>query len=1458
MARTLEAILKATTSGFDAAVDASAAKMAKLGTAAQAAGAKIDSGLAKGGKSAATLGSSVARGGATAAAGLEKATAATSKFGKSGSGIAKNADHLNRLSRTAGLAGAAIFAGLGVAVKATAEFDQAMSHVAATGADFSAKLGDLRGAAIQAGAATVFSAKEAANAEEELAKAGVSAQDVLSGGLTGALDLAAAGSLGVADAANIAATAMVQFGLKGANVPHIADLLAAGAGKAQGSVQDLGLALTYVGPVAHSMGVSIEQTTGVLAQFANAGLVGEKGGTALRGVLLSLTSPSRLASKTFQELGINLYDSQGRFVGVNGAAAALQKGLTGLTEAQRNVALGQIFGNAQITGATILYKGGAASVNEWTKKVNDSGFAARTAATKLNNLKGDVEQLSGSLQTAFISAGEGATGGLRGLVQGATGAVNAFNDLSPATRNAGTAIAAIAGAGLLTVAGIAKVAVGVSEARTAMGALRTDSPRLAGALGAVGKAAGVATAAIIALEIAGAAAKAFHGVLTPNVEEASRALSSLTKTGNALDLNKMFTITDKGSFGQAIVDTDSLGTAFQRLSHASFGDKVNQQIDTMLGTTETTLTQLTVKFSALDQSLIGLSSAGHADQAAAQFKKVADAAALQGFPVDKLIKLFPQYAQAVGSAATSAGTANLAGQALADAMGGKLTPALQKALVASGALPKTFDAGAAAVGNFATAMLALTQPMQLTSDQSKSLSQSLFAEGNAFQDSVSSHSAYAASLDSAGKALSGHSLSINKNTGYLADNTQKQRDAGDALNTIASSGKAYVQSLVAQGAGSKQAAAATQAVRDQFVKTADAAGLTARQANKLADSYGLVPKDVSTTFQTFGLALQAAQVKAYGDRILALPKEQQARILSIYNDKGSKAALAELNKLDHTKATPTVAPNTAKAIAAAKQTEALFVRLGRIVAHPNIKTESNAKRVADAASAALKAIRDKHPKVVTEKDLRNAQNAVGYLKAIRDKHPNVVTEKDLRNAQAAVSYLRGIRDAHPRITVSSNAASVAGSAQRAITSIRGKTVFVTVRTVNGPTKTTATGGLVTDAGVLYRSYGGPVWGAGTATSDSIDAKLSNGEYVQKTAAVDKYGVSFMQALNNLRVDPKALPAYRAGGPVGANHLATGGQPQSIFYGEHAYQVSLNTLLTIDKKIAALNDPLASVAGNFRQVNLATQGVAVAQRNLTAVQRRAGHTADQVTKSQDLLKAAQDRLVQSNDNLGVAQASLADAARSVSATLRQSADTTSTDPLDVLAKRKESAASLAAFNRQLLALRKAGLNDQDLADIVNRGALDGAEIAGAILKGGKGLIGALNTAEKNLQHAADSVGITTSVGVIRRAGGGWVDGPSGDDKIRALLTRREFVVNDKSATANAGLVQAINSSGGRNITADLVRGFQTFGGYDSSGGSTDSHNVHMPITVERMGSTDQQLLNQLQFRLRSSLVAAGIV
>lgn len=392
-------------------------------------------------------------------------------------------------------------------------------------------MGLLREAALEAGARTVFSATEAAGAIENLAKAGVSTADILGGGLDGALDLAAAGGLEVADAAEIAATALTQFNLEGSDMTHVADLLAAAAGKAQGDVTDMSFALKQSGLVAAQFGLSIEETTGTLAAFASAGLLGSDAGTSFRSMLLHLGNPTAKSATLMKELGIAAYDAQGNFVGMASLAEQLATKLGPLPQAQRDAALATIFGSDAIRAANILYNQGAEGITDWIEKVDDQGYAAETAAARLDNLKGDLEQLGGAFETMLIDMGEGADGPLRGLVQGATDAVNAFGKLPDAAQ---TALLVIAGGGgllALGIAGIGKLVVGISNTKNA---LEDIAPAGGRARSAMDKVVGVA-AGIGALVAAWELLQKTVDITAVGVGEAEESLAKL-RNGEITDM----------------------------------------------------------------------------------------------------------------------------------------------------------------------------------------------------------------------------------------------------------------------------------------------------------------------------------------------------------------------------------------------------------------------------------------------------------------------------------------------------------------------------------------------------------------------------------------------------------------------------------------------------------------------------------------------------------------------------------------------------------------------------------------------------------------------------------------------------------------------------------------------------------------------------------------------------------
>jgi TP901 family phage tail tape measure protein len=540
---------------------------------------------------------------------------------------------LDSLGSAAGKVGLVAAAGIGAAVVKAADFDQAMSNVSAATGETTANMERLREAALEAGASTAFSATEAADGIEQLAKAGVATGDILNGGLMGALDLAAAGQLEVGEAAEIASKAMTQFGLAGDQVPHIADLLASAAGNASGEVSDFGQALAQSGLVADQVGLTLEETTGGLAAFASAGLLGSDAGTSFKQTLAALTPNSKKAAKEMEALGLSAFDSQGNFIGLAEFAGKLQGSLGDLTDEQRQATLETIFGSDAVRAASVLYEQGADGIQKWIDTVDDQGAAARIAGERLENLKGDLEELGGALETALIGTGDSAQGPLRAVVQQLTDVVNAYNELPPAAKTGTAAIAgtvAVVGGGLWA---FSKAVQGIANTREALSDLGATSGRTGRALRGAGRAASTAGALFAGLAVVDAAQGGLKDY-TIGVEAMTEALLELADAEAGAKVTQEL----KGI-------EDTIARLADPNAAQALQDNISDAIGGIGGGSE--LREARAQIEGLDAALVSLVSGGNADVAAESLENLG----LSGSEMKDLLTLLPGYGEALKGAA---------------------------------------------------------------------------------------------------------------------------------------------------------------------------------------------------------------------------------------------------------------------------------------------------------------------------------------------------------------------------------------------------------------------------------------------------------------------------------------------------------------------------------------------------------------------------------------------------------------------------------------------------------------------------------------------------------------------------------------------------------------------------------------------------------------------------------------
>ena len=1061
--------------------------------------------------------------------------AAMTRAGSTARTVASGMENTGR--KSALIASGMTAAGLAVAafgvaaVKMAADFDQQMSTVQANTGATSAQMGQLRAAAIEAGASTVYSASDSADAINDLGKAGMSVTDILNGGLSGALNLAASDGMAVGDAAEYMANALSMFHLKGSQASQVADTLAAGAGKAVGNVSDFGEALNNCGAQANSFGMNVQETTGVLALFAQNGTIGAEAGTQLNSMLMKLAAPSAEASNTMKELGISAYDAQHHFVGMANFAGQLQKAEKNLTDEQRNQANATIFGSYAIKAANYLYEAGESGVNKWTKAVSESGYAAEQAAAKNNNLKGDLENLGGSMESLMISVGEGAQGPLRKMVQGLDTLVDAFAGLPSGVQQTLVVMASLAGvfgavhkaAGNLngstsTMANniglaidpVQRVKTALASAQTAFQMFKASSMSASEQMAAFGtsaskaqlktagfKAVGSSVMSLlggpwgIALTVAGAALSAFIS-RQQKAKEATEQLQSALESGSNI--------------------SETIASAYQKMNFAG-ADMTHWMSEAKISLTDMTSAAMGNKTATdkVNAALKEYGKQGHSQMAVAQ----------------KMRDSIKDEAKAYQEAKEQTKQKTAATKNAVDA-DGKSASAAKDAANANKELGSSASDASEEIDDLVKSLFGL-ESGNLTADEAvDQLNQKIGELSDTCKD---------------------NGVVFDQNGNLLDRFSEKGTKTRQALEDIASSAQNAAEKILKQGESTgfssgeiERANGVLQDARDAIIRQAEASGMSEQAANALADRWGLSSDRIKASIDNIKKTADNSKAKLDVDDSKAKKKTKTAETnVDKFNKKIAKAKLEAEDK---------------KATASAKKAQKMMQAFNKTHVKATLDATDKASKKANTASknigklngkkatARLDAKDNASPKVdkANAKKLSNKRNTLDSTDRATPK-TNAANAKRLNNKK---NTLDSTDKAGPKVDAvnrkklndKKSTASVNDQATPVLRSINNFKIADKSFTVTEKTKKEGgyTGGMFTDGtfqhfagGGMFSGYVDPAWAPGNGLSDSVyllNARLAAGEYTHRAAAVDYYGLETMRAINEMRVPREAFATSR--------------------------------------------------------------------------------------------------------------------------------------------------------------------------------------------------------------------------------------------------------------------------------------------------------------------------------------------
>lgn len=359
-----------------------------------------------------------------------------SDFYKTESGIWKKATGIaSAVAKVGAAAGVATGVALKKAYDVGSEFEKHMDEWSATADASNAQYEKAREAALLWGRKTTKTATESADALKYMALAGWDVNTSIKA-LPSVLKLSEATNLDLARTSDLVTDAMSATGTEAGDLARFLDVAAKANNRSNQTAEQLLEGYIRTGAQLHDLHVPIEESATAFGVLANRGLKAEEAGTALRSVLINLTTGAGSAGKMMDKLGVSAFDDEGRFIGLKNTMMRVNDATRNMSDEQRNAALSALGGKRNVAALSDMLQ----SLNntladgrtEWDALREDldnaGGALNKMSKVKMDNLWGDLKILESAMQDAGIRAYDGFSNPLRDATQLATKEVYKFSD----------------------------------------------------------------------------------------------------------------------------------------------------------------------------------------------------------------------------------------------------------------------------------------------------------------------------------------------------------------------------------------------------------------------------------------------------------------------------------------------------------------------------------------------------------------------------------------------------------------------------------------------------------------------------------------------------------------------------------------------------------------------------------------------------------------------------------------------------------------------------------------------------------------------------------------------------------------------------------------------------------------------------------------------------------------------
>ena len=298
------------------------------------------------------------------------------------------------------------------------------------------------------GRTTAFSATSAAQGMTELAKAGFSVNEIIAAS-PAVLNLAVAAQTELANAADITATVLRTYALEAEEAGRVTDIITRTITSSKTDIDTFRESFKVLGPAASALGVSLTEASAAIGLLGDRGLTGTDATTALSTGLARLAAQPGQVAEEMKRLNLQVFDSNGQFIGLANLIAELEQKYAAFTDEQRAASIAALFGARAFRQVNILLDSqktlqddvvdatfqGSEALREYTAFIERAGeaqgdFTQRLADTQLDSFSGALVLLRSATEGLELSLLSLVEGPLRAFIGGVREVVTLISDFA--------------------------------------------------------------------------------------------------------------------------------------------------------------------------------------------------------------------------------------------------------------------------------------------------------------------------------------------------------------------------------------------------------------------------------------------------------------------------------------------------------------------------------------------------------------------------------------------------------------------------------------------------------------------------------------------------------------------------------------------------------------------------------------------------------------------------------------------------------------------------------------------------------------------------------------------------------------------------------------------------------------------------------------------------------------------